>query len=430
MTLRHQLDKLIAASDPIGIKKLAELVGATWWDRVTQLKADWPDTDIKSAGQYATVYARLVKEAETDDPRALLAFAAQKTSKSGSLRQYRAAIKWGASKPLKEAMRAVFREADRVNAKVRKASKDTPWGPHAASISSGIVYEEKLADIEGKIDSLADALADVPAKPSRAAPKKQQTHNQRTRLSKLPDNWQERMLDRMKRGRGKQPGKWTTHAEAIVLVGARPCELESLSFQRQGSMLLVTVKGAKLGSVEVPRKGADPVTYTTGRNRRQFVFDPSKLQGAARQAAMQLYDKAPANGTGVRLGDSEGFASAWRAAAAREFGDKLAPAAYANRHQFSSELKVRADSIESSQGGKLAKLRQDIAAGLGHASTATQKVYGRAAHAQLQGLDGLVSVTATGTARDTVAWKPPGSGGLSRKPVKAAPPAVPKGPRS
>jgi hypothetical protein len=407
--LRQQLDKLTTAADAKGIQQLAELVGATWWSRVSKLRQDWLGDDIKSASQYATVYERLAKEAGSEEPQRLLEWASQKTSSKASLRLYRAAIKWGVTQGHKEALQGALREADRMNAKARKASKGAKWGGDVASVYSGIVYEETLAPIAAALDSLTALFEDEKATKKPTGQKCERSHGQRSKLNKLPDDWQARMLARMRKGRGKQPGKWATHAEASVLVGARPCELEKLTFYREGPLLVVTVQGAKLGKVSVPKKNGDRMIVSTGRKEREFCFDLSLLTGPAREAALQLYAKAPANGGVLTLGDADGFASAWRGAAGREFGKKLAPAAYANRHQFASELKSRAGANPEGDPAKLATLRHQIAAALGHASTATQKVYGRPAHSKLQGLEGLVSVTATGAAREPRPPAPPGA---------------------
>ena len=416
MSLRQQLDKLTAAHDAKGIHELAELVGATWWGRVAKLRKDWLTDDIKSASQYSTVYERLAKEAGSKEPSKLLELASKKTASKSSLRLYRAAIKWGATQPHKEALLAALREADRMNAKARKASKGALWGGDVASIYSGIVYEESLAPVADALDSLTAALEDDKATTKPQGLRRERSHRQGIKLGKLPDDWQQTMLARMRKGRGNKPGKWATHAEASVLVGARPCELGKLTFYREGPLLVVTVQGAKLGKVSVPKKNGDRMTVSTGRKEREFCFDLSKLHGPAREAALQLYAKAPANGQPLTLGDSTGFGSAWRAAAGREFGEKLAPSAYANRHQFASELKGRGDGDGNDDG---AGLRHLLAAALGHASTGTGNVYGRPAHSRLGGLEGLVSVTATGAARDPGPPAPPGPKSKARAKSKA-----------
>lgn len=427
MSLRHKLDKLTAASDAKGIQELAELVGATWWGRVSKLREDWLKDDTKSASQYATVYERLAKEAGSKEPRALLEWASKKTSSKASLRLYRAAILWGAKQQHKEALQAALREADRMNAKARKAAKGAKWGGDVASIYSGIVYEETLAPVADALDSLAGLMEADKATTKPTGVRRERSHGQRAKLKKLPDDWQEKMLARMRKGKGQKPGVWATHAEASVLVGARPCELEKLTFYREGPLLIVTVQGAKLGKVSVPKKNGDRMTVSTGRKEREFCFDLSKLHGSAREAALQLYAKAPANGQPLTLGDAAGFGSAWRAAAGREFGEKLAPAAYANRHQFASELKARGSVEGGGDAASLQRLRHEIAAALGHASTATQKVYGRPALSRLRGLEGLVSVTATGAARDTAPRTPPGP--KSKSKAKAKSKSILKGPK-
>lgn len=421
MSLKHSLEQALAARDAKGIRELAELASATWFKRVAALRAEWLGKDIKSASQYGDAFERLATKAGTREPSALLEFAARKTASKSSLRIYRAAIKHVLSRQHAEALQEVLREADRVNAKARKAAGDASWGGDAATVYSGIVYETKLAPIADALDALTASLEEAKqVKPSGA--KVQRSHNQRTKLARLPSDWQERMLDRMRRGRGRAEGKWATHAAASVLVGLRPSEMASMTFYREGPLLVVNVEGAKHGTASVPTKDGKWKTVGTGRKEREFCFDLSKLDGAALTAAERLYAKAPANGAQVELGESEAFASAWRAAALREFGEKLAPSAYANRHQFASELKARGVGADADQ---VQALRHQIAAALGHASTATQSVYGRPARGA--GLPGLVTVSATGQARSA---RPPAPPGRKAKSVaKTAPPSAPR-PRS
>jgi hypothetical protein len=319
---------------------------------------------------------------------------------------YRAAIKHASSRALVAKLQDALREADRMGTAARKAADGQSWKNHVAAVYSGIVYESKLAPIVDALDSLAASFVEAKASAKPAGKKQQRSHGQITKLSRLPDDWQPRMLTRMSRGRGKgKPGKWRAEAAASILTGARPAELAGIQFVRQGHMLGVIVDGSKVGTALVPT--VDPATgkkgwkgASTGRKKRTFVFDLAKLDGVALAAAEMLRDLCPADGRKVGFDDVEGFGSAWRAAAAREFGSKLAPSAYANRHQFGSELKARLTGIAPHDQGKLAMGRREIADALGHASTATQSCYGRARHSRLKGLTGLVRIEATGTARD------------------------------
>ena len=236
------------------------------------------------------------------------------------------------------------------------------------------------------------------------------------------------MLKRMSRGRGKgKPGKWQAEAAASILTGARPAELAGIEFMRRGHMLGVIVDGSKVGTALVPT--VDPSTgekgwkgASTGRKKRMFVFDLAKLDGVALRAAEMLRDLCPADGRRVEFDDVERFGSAWRAAAAREFGPKLAPSAYANRHQFGSELKARLTGIAPHDQDKMAMGRREIADALGHASTATQSCYGRARLSRLKGLTGLVKVEATGTARDARAQVAPKRKATARTAANTASP--------
>lgn len=406
MELRQALERAIEAADAKGIERLSERVATAWFSRVERLRADWLRDDPKSASQYAETFDRLATQAGTTDPVALLAFAAKKTSSPDSLRLYRAAIQRMSSRPLVKKLQEALREADRVNRGARKLAEGHALRNHVAIAYSGVVYENRLAPVADALDALAASFAEAKASAKPSGKKRERSHGQIRKLSKLPDDWQACMLTRMSRGLSKgKPGKWRAEAAASILTGVRPCELAGIQFKRQGNMLGVIVDGAKVGTALVPTK--DPSTgkkrwktATTGRAKRAFVFDLAKLDSVSLQAAEMLRDRCPVNGRKIGFDDVEGFGSAWRAAAGREFGSKLAPSAYANRHQFGSELKARLTGIAPHDQGKLAKGRREIADALGHASTATQSCYGRARHSRLKGLSGLVRIEATGTARD------------------------------
>ena len=442
MNLNQELDALLAARNAKGICELAARVDATWFKRVAELRSEWLTNDIKSASDYEDTFDRLAKQAGTRQPEALLQFAAQKTASKNSLRKYRAAIRHVAAQPHREALKAALQEADRVNAKARKAAGKASWANEMAKIWSGIVYEKKLGPVVQALDGLS-AVFESAAGQKPSGKRKERSHSQRSKLGRLPDDWQDKMLARMKRGVGKKEGKWAAHAAASVLVGLRPSELEGLTFYREGPLLVVSAKGAKVGKVRVPvMEDGKRVwkTFSSGRKEREMCFDLDKLKGSAHEAALQLYAKAPANGAVMTFEDVDGFGSAWRASAAREFGKKLAPSAYANRHQFASELKARGDEGEGEgedggNGAASAALRHEIAAALGHASTATQSVYGRPCHSKLHGLEGLVSVSAAGHARNARPPAPPsrkikfkggGGGSVGSGGSRASAPKAPK----
>ncbi len=406
MRLNQQLAEALAAHDANRVHELAALVRATWFDRVAAARKDWPTSDIKSDGQYAKAFERLAKKAGTRQPDALLKFAQQQTGSQASLRAYRAAIKHMAAKEAKEEFYEILREADRNNSKARKLAKDIEGLANSmATIATGLVYEKKIDACLAKLEGLSEMFEQ--AKGMKAEGKrKQRSHQQRSRLDKLPDDWQDRMLARMKKGRKGAEGKWAAHAAATILTGARPCELSKLVFYREGPLLVLLIKGGKVGEVTVPSK---PGKHARGQEERELVFDMDKLGGAYREAALQLYAKADPRGHMTSLSDAKSFGSAWRAAAARELGD-AAPSAYANRHQFASELKARAGKLSESDAGGLSNLHTTIAKAMGHISERSSKVYGRPALSKLNGLDGLIAVDATnGTT---------GSGGGDKPSVK------------
>ena len=163
MELRQALKRAIDTADAMGIQRLSEHVATAWFDRVKGLRADWTKADPKSADQYTETFDRLARQAGTEDPVALLAFAASKTRSPSSLRLYRASIQHVSSRALSKQLQEALREADKSNTAARKAAEGHSWKHHVATVCSGIVYESKLAPIADALDALAASFTEAKA---------------------------------------------------------------------------------------------------------------------------------------------------------------------------------------------------------------------------------------------------------------------------
>lgn len=404
MKLREQLEELVNAANAKGVEQLAELCRSDWHARVSKLRKAWlGSVSAKSAANYTKIYERLAAESPTLKPADLLKCAAGKTTSKSSMRSAAAAIRWHECRELAESLRAAFNDADRVRKRAVKAAAGCSWLAAAGDVYAAEIYEAKAAPIAAKLDQLADAIAAARVGLAPMGERSERSHGQRRKLSRLPADWMPRMFSRMSRGRGGRAGKWSKQAAAMLLTGARPAELDCMTIERRGVGLVLTAVGSKFGET----RGV--IEASTGREVRTWVIADADAMGESRRDAFAaLFDAVPL-GASLRLESSAAFGSAWRAAAAREFGKKLAPSAYTARHQLASDIKR---DMEGLTGPALEAAQAKLADALGHASVRTQCCYGRPSC----GSGGLaLDVQASGAVRRA---RPPDPGGRAAAAAK------------
>ena len=424
-SLHRQLNELLQRADAEGIEALKVEAAARWYSRVSELRKQWlSEPSEKTRKQYAKLYELLTRGDSPAEPGELLKRAAERTASKQTLRAYRAAIKYMETRKAVAALRAVLDQADDEREAAVKAVEVNRLVKAASGLVHLVIYDKALPKIEAELLSVVESIdsAKVVSKPSGV--RKERSHRQRQKLSKLPDDWMARMLTRMSKGRGEQPGKYALHTAACLLTGARPEEMNGMTIRRDGSRLVITANGAKHSKT----RGA--IAATTGRKTRSWTLTPEKLD-PQRAAAFAKLDAAMGSDA-LTLGDGQKFADAWRKASANEFGER-AVSVYASRHQFASDLKA---SMAGLQGKALEAAQMKLADAMGHASTATQTLYGRARLSRLNGVELGIEVSASGVAR-VVNKKPKGDGGFGGG-VKPSPPppqikvsqvSRPRGPR-
>ena len=165
---------------------------------------------------------------------------------------------------------------------------------------------------------------------------------------KYPD-WRERLWLRLV----EIESPWLDHTAIAALTGARPDELRTAKYQREGNTLKINITGAK-------------VTEKNGQEWRIFT-----LKNDGSHEFSHLFGKAATAWKTVDMPDGvTDYPDAFSAALARA-GKKIFPGAkrmsgYVYRHVFASDLKKDGATYEH------------IAAALGHAATKTQRAYGSA----------------------------------------------------
>ena len=268
---------------------------------------------------------------------------------------YRAAVRWHAAKRGRDAMNAYDKAK---KAKHESAAADA-WQRVLYAAADLKTYPKDAAPGLPAPGHVALGLADAkqegaPAKAKRegrAATSKRETAKLGAANSiakKYPD-WREQMWLRLV----EIESPWLDHTAIAALTGARPDELRTAKFQREGDTLKVGITGAK-------------VTDKNGQPWRMFTLKDDGTHEFA-----YLFGKAAAAWKTVDLPDGvTDYPDAFSAALARA-GKKLFPKAermsgYVYRHVFASDMK------------KDGATHEHIAAALGHAATRTQQAYGRA----------------------------------------------------
>lgn len=348
------------------------------------------ELSAKSTDAYAG-HAKRVK-ASGGDPRTLAGTAA-------SFRALRAACLWQAREQLRELLNA----ADRARKDAVKQGK-AAWLQDSAALS---VYANGTNASGGcNLDELRERLAFLtPLKfdPAMAGThtKPHRSHQQRSKLGRLPEDWVLRMHVRT---RGGKYG----HAVAVgALIPVRPDEVASrvhvwIERSDEGrEALCFEVKGSKVkNDTRVPRKASDGSLYFVNGgpagqpartvrlvrvdSQRQAVFDWLLAEVRGNDGQMTV-------GKGLTAG---GISSAFRAASGREFPAlKSPPSFYAMRHATAAEVKA-------AEGADAAL----VAMAMGHASERTQSVYG------------MRSQASGGYVIEAVATRPPRPRTLTRTP--------------
>ena len=168
-------------------------------------------------------------------------------------------------------------------------------------------------------------------------------------ISKKYPDWREQLWLRLV----EIDSPWLDHTAIAALTGARPDELRTAKYQREGDDLKIEITGAK-------------VTEKNGQKWRIFT-----LKNDGSHEFSHLFAKAAAAWKTVDIPDGvTDYPDAFSAALARA-GKKIFPGAkrmsgYVYRHVFASDMK------------KDGATHEHIAAALGHAATRTQQAYGSA----------------------------------------------------
>lgn len=218
-------------------------------------------------------------------------------------------------------------------------------------------------DWRKRAEALAGVLESEEAPWKGATGKKKGKTSKRASLSRLPEDWRERLIKALK------PDD-VLPAVVLALTGCRPCEYKKgVTLERDGDDLKVTIHGGKQSA------------FTQGGQAvRVLVFDG---RDALANALIGLADK-----TGGMAWVQEDL-GAWRkrfTRAAAKLGFKgISP--YSLRHQFSGDQKQR--------GWNDDRLSQ----ALGHASARMKQNYGHANQGKSRG-GSLKSVTATQQVRN------------------------------
>ena len=200
---------------------------------------------------------------------------------------------------------------------------------------------------EGMIESLAFFTALVDAMPSGCPipeADKKPRHSKRTDMGGLPQDWRERLLDRLP--------SYRLPYLAAAITGCRPDEIKKgVTFTLDGGDLVATIQGSK-----VTAKTAQPVRELTWTLPTTGMVD--MLAEEVRRSGGELM---------VSIEDTKKFSDAVRMAGKREWpGRKKDMRPYCLRHQFSADMKASGASDE------------DISKAMGHVSVSTAEFYGTA----------------------------------------------------
>ncbi|MDO8370319.1 MAG: hypothetical protein Q7T39_00170 [Polaromonas sp.] len=329
-TLREKL----AASDTTAAMRLVVDAKPQLFSKVAELRAahlqGGGELSDRTRDSYASDAARVAKAG--GDPVALAGTYA-------SFRKLRAACMWKAREDLRECL-----------AKADRARKKGGTG----EIEALCLYDERLPAIEQRMALLASCKFD----PARAT-RQDKTHMQRHKLGRLPKDWIARVHHRTKGG---------IYGEAValgILVPVRPDEIAQrvrVKIDEAGA-LVFQVQGSKLRA-----HGSGVAAHVQGIGQPVRWLTLSAVDPARQEVFDWLRDRVQDNGGKLTIGgglSARGICSAFRAMSRREFPrHKAPPSFYALRHAASAELKAAGLDAD------------EVAQGMGHASTVSQKAYG------------------------------------------------------
>ena len=268
------------------------------------------------------------------DPRTL-------AGTKASFRKLRAACLWHA----REQLRETLARADRARKK----------GGDLASLA---VYHDELPEIEGRLAFLRE-LAFDPAMANR----REKTHQQRSKLGRLPDDWIARMHRRTR------AGKYGEAVAVSTLIPVRPAEIAErvrvwIEVEDGREVLAFEVHGAKCRD-----EGAGVASHVRGIGQPARVVRLARVDESRQVVFDFLRDQVHNAGGQLVVGKgltAAGLGSAFRAASAREFPTLTSPPSiYALRHEACAEVKACEGSSP-----------QLVAKAMGHASERSQQAYG------------------------------------------------------
>jgi hypothetical protein len=273
------------------------------------------------------------------DPRTL-------AGTKASFRKLRAACLWHAREQLRETLARADRARDR---------KEKGKGGELAALA---VYHDELPAIEARLAFLRE-LAFDPAMANR----REKTHQQRSKLGRLPDDWIARMHRRTR------AGKYGEAVAVSTLIPVRPAEIAErvrvwIEVEDGREVLAFEVHGAKCRD-----EGAGVASHVRGIGQPARVVRLARVDESRQVVFDFLRDQVRSHGGQLVVGKgltAAGIGSAFRAASAREFPTFTSPPSiYALRHEACAEVKACEGSSP-----------QLVAKAMGHASERSQQAYG------------------------------------------------------
>lgn len=193
-----------------------------------------------------------------------------------------------------------------------------------------------------KIEQLIDWQERLQREPSLPMADRKPRHSKRKDMHGLPEDWRERIIDRM-----------PTYRLAVLtqaVTGCRPDELaRGIKLQIVGGELVAEIEGAK-------------VTAKSGQPWRRLAWSVDSDPPLVRM----LVNEVLAGATVAKIEDAKTYSGAVRAAGAREWPKRKASLApYCFRHQMASDMK--ASGMEDAE----------ISAALGHCADVARSYYGQ-----------------------------------------------------
>jgi len=329
-TLREKL----ATLDTDAALRLVSNVRPGLFNKVTQLRK----LHLKGASELSD----RTKDGYAADARRVAASGGNVLALAGtyaSFRKLRAACFWRAREDLRECL-----------ARADRARKKGGTG----DIEALCIYDEALTEIENRIATLGSLRFDA-----IAATRRNKTHMQRHKLCRLPVNWIAQIHHRTKES------KYGDAVAVGILIPVRPDEIANRILIRldASNALVFEVVGSKSRE-----RGAGIASDVVGIGQPKRWLTLSAVDPTRQDVFEWLRSRVVANGGSMTIGkglSASGICSAFRAMSKRLFArHRSPPSFYALRHAACAELKAAdLDSFE-------------IAKGMGHSSTLSQKVYG------------------------------------------------------